>query len=54
MAKDAVGNETKIEIEMGGEHFSCNGLIVEAKNYLEVYTFETWTDKYIPTFHEGE
>ena len=39
---------------MGGEFFQCNGLIVEAPNYLEVYTFDKWTDKFVPVFHEGE
>lgn len=51
MAKDAVGSETKIEIEMGGEYFSCNGLIVEQLNYLEVYTFDKWADKFVPSFY---
>jgi hypothetical protein len=29
MAKDAVGSETVIKVEMGGEWFTIQGLIVE-------------------------
>jgi DNA topoisomerase III len=54
MAKDAVGNETKIEIQMAGEFFTCNGLIVEQLNYLEVYTFDKWAEKFIPSFYQGQ
>ena len=54
MAKDAIGNETTINVEMGGEHFLVKGLIVEELNFLEVYTFEQWADKFVPVFQEGE
>jgi DNA topoisomerase-3 len=54
MAKDAIGAETTIKVEMGGEWFTIQGLIVEQLNYLEVYNFEKWADKYIPAFSEGE
>lgn len=54
MAKDAVGNETQIKLEMGGEYFNCMGLVVEEYNFLEVYTFEKWTDKYVPKFQQGQ
>ena len=54
MAKDAVGNETKIRVEMGGELFTVDGLQVEQLNYLEVYTFDKWSDKYLPKFRENE
>jgi DNA topoisomerase IA len=29
LAKDAVGAETKIRVEMGGEFFTVDGLLVE-------------------------
>ena len=41
-------SKTTIKIDIGGEIFTCSGLVVEEKNYLEVYTFEKWTDKFIP------
>jgi DNA topoisomerase-3 len=29
ISKDAVGSETKIDVEMGGEKFTTRGLIIE-------------------------
>jgi DNA topoisomerase-3 len=54
VSKDAIGNETTIKISIGGENFSVSGLIIESLNYLEVYTFDHWTDKFVPVFSEGE
>mmetsp|Transcript_10587 Transcript_10587/g.17777 ORF Transcript_10587/g.17777 Transcript_10587/m.17777 type:complete len:256 (+) Transcript_10587:355-1122(+) len=54
MAKDAVGSETSIQVEMGGEEFSLSGLVVEQRNFLEIYSFDQWTDKFVPIFEENE
>ena len=54
LAKDAVGSETTVKVEMGGEQFHASGLIVEQPNYLEVYTFDKWSDRYIPRFQQAE
>jgi len=35
---------------MGGEYFSVTGLIVEELNWLEIYPYDKWTDKYVPPF----
>jgi DNA topoisomerase III len=42
VAKDAQGSETTIKVEMGGEQFSCYGILVEQLNWLEVFTYEKW------------
>jgi DNA topoisomerase-3 len=39
---------------MGGEEFSCTGVIVEQLNYLEVFHYEKWSDKELPSFSENE
>ncbi|CAG2175473.1 unnamed protein product [Oppiella nova] len=52
--KDAVGYETAIEISINEELFALNGLRVEEKNYLEIYTYDKWTDKDIPQFNQNE
>lgn len=39
---------------MGGEYFTCTGIIVEQMNWLEVFTFEKWSDCVLPTFTEGQ
>ena len=54
ISKDAVGSETTIKAEMGGEVFSCYGLIVEQLNWLEIFTFEKWQDSVLPKFTEGQ
>ena len=54
ISKDAVGSETTIQAEMGGEDFSCQGIIVEQLNWLEVFTYEKWQDTVLPKFTEGQ
>lgn len=51
---DAKGAETVVDMELGGERFTCKGLQILEKNYLDVYVYERWSDKNIPVFAEGE
>lgn len=53
-SRDAIGNETNVEIEIAGERFHCNGLVVVARNYLDVYPYDKWNSKSIPMFGEGD
>jgi len=39
---------------MGGEEFSCTGIIVEELNYLEVFHYEKWSDKELPSLTANE
>ena len=39
---------------MGGERFSASGLMVLARNYLDVYPWDKWHGSKIPVFVEGE
>lgn len=34
--------------------FNIAGLIILARNYLDVYPYDKWTGKEIPEFREGE
>lgn len=54
ISKDAVGSETTIKATMGGEFFTCQGIIVEQLNWLEIFTFEKWSDTVLPKFTEGQ
>jgi len=54
LSKDAVGQETKVEVEMGGEKFHTKGLVIEEHNWLEIFPFEKWSDTYLPKFKKGE
>ena len=54
LSPDAKGQETTIRVQMGEEFFRTKGLIVEDKGYLEIYTFDYWSNSYVPNFAEGE
>ncbi|KAG8849797.1 DNA topoisomerase [Tulasnella sp. 330] len=53
-SKDAEGFQTTVEVVCGGEQFKASGLAVLARNYLDVYLYDTWGDKSIPDFQEGQ
>lgn len=54
LSKDAEGKETTVEVDLGGEHFVATGLVIFARNYLEVYIYDKWNGKEIPGYQEGE
>eukprot|EP00727_Mastigamoeba_balamuthi_P009279 m51a1_g4974 putative dna topoisomerase iii (1265) ;mRNA; r:13124-18365 len=51
---DAVGQETSAALELGGERFHTAGLVVEQRNYLEVYPYERWAERDLPRLAAGE
>ncbi|KAI9597903.1 prokaryotic type I DNA topoisomerase [Syncephalis fuscata] len=53
-SEDARGRETRVEVDITGEVFWTKGLIVDAKNYLDVYPYEKWNTRLIPNFEQGE
>mmetsp|Transcript_16990 Transcript_16990/g.26183 ORF Transcript_16990/g.26183 Transcript_16990/m.26183 type:complete len:184 (+) Transcript_16990:1333-1884(+) len=54
MSKDAFGDRTSIEMEVGGHTFSAEGLEVTSPNYLEIYPYEPWKSVEVPEMEEGE
>lgn len=54
VSKDAVGLETVVTIDMNGEEFSANGLLILELNYLEVYPYFKWNAKEIPQYQMNE
>ena len=50
LSLDAVGSETMINVVMGGEGFHCKGIIIEKRNWLEVFHFEKWQETVLPSF----
>jgi DNA topoisomerase-3 len=48
------GLSTNVDIEVAGERFSTSGLVILARNYLEVYPYDKWADSYLPNFQQGE
>ncbi|KAH6850274.1 DNA topoisomerase [Chaetomium sp. MPI-CAGE-AT-0009] len=54
-SEDAVGMATDVEVAYGDEAFSAHGVIVLARNYLDVYPYENWTGTaQLPRFTVGE
>lgn len=54
-SEDAKGESTMVEIEYGDESFHANGLIVRARNYLEVYPYDKWeSSQRLPAYTVGE
>ncbi|KAK8951975.1 hypothetical protein KSP39_PZI003183 [Platanthera zijinensis] len=54
VSQPAIGAGTTVEIDIAGEQFSATGLVIIAKNYLDVYRFESWGGVVIPTYTTGQ
>ncbi|XP_068646576.1 DNA topoisomerase 3-alpha [Aristolochia californica] len=54
VSKPAIGAETTVEIDIAGESFTATGRVIIAKNYLEVYRFESWGGSTIPNYALGQ
>ncbi|KAM9695205.1 DNA topoisomerase 3-alpha isoform 2-T2 [Trichechus inunguis] len=52
-SQNAQGQETTVEIDIAQERFLANGLMVLARNYLDVYPYDHWSDKTIPIYERG-
>ncbi len=54
-SKAAVGHETSVCANIGGEGFKASGLMISERNWLDAYTpWERWGEKSIPLFHQGQ
>lgn len=52
---DAKGQATDIDIQYGDEIFGAHGVVVLARNYLDVYPYENWTNSTtLPKFNLHE
>lgn len=45
MSQDALGQETVVDIDIAQEQFSASGLMIIARNYLDVYPYDKWNAK---------
>lgn len=54
ISQDAIGFETKVNIEINGEKFHASGLVILERNYLDVYPYTTWSNKEMPEFRQNE
>lgn len=46
-SQDAQGQETAVEIDIAQERFVAHGLVILARNFLDVYPYDRWGDKVI-------
>lgn len=53
-SKDAKGQQTTVKLNYGDEYFTCTGLIVLERNFLDVYPYIKWESNEIPQFNQGE
>ncbi|TMS15658.1 DNA topoisomerase 3-alpha [Larimichthys crocea] len=53
VSQDALGQETTVDIDIARETFSTSGLMVIARNYLDVYPYDKWNTKLIPVYEQG-
>ena len=53
-SQDACGSGVDLEVAIGHERFTTNGLAIEEKNYLDVYIYDKWTNKSVPDLREGD
>ncbi|XP_074647309.1 DNA topoisomerase 3-alpha-like [Tubulanus polymorphus] len=53
-SQDAQGMETTVDIDIADEKFTASGLMIIARNYLEVYPYDKWNAKVIPNFERGQ
>lgn len=52
-SQDAQGQETTVEIDIAAERFVAHGLMIIARNYLDVYPYDKWNTKVIPVYEMG-
>ncbi|XP_043945526.1 DNA topoisomerase 3-alpha isoform X2 [Protopterus annectens] len=52
-SQDAQGQETTVEIDIAKERFVVHGLMIIARNYLDVYPYDKWNSKIIPVYEVG-
>ncbi|BBM97047.1 DNA topoisomerase III [Marchantia polymorpha subsp. ruderalis] len=54
VSQPAIGYKSTASIDIAGETFTATGLMITAKNYLEVYIYDSWGTSTLPTFEIGQ
>ncbi|CEG40110.1 dna topoisomerase [Plasmopara halstedii] len=52
-SRDAKGSQTHVVMKILEESFTASGLMVEERNYLEIYKYEKWNASAIPVYQRG-
>ncbi|KAJ1725743.1 DNA topoisomerase 3-alpha [Coemansia erecta] len=51
---NAKGQATEVDVSVGGERFSTAGLMITQRNYLDIYTFDRWSESTVPVYQQGQ
>ena len=54
LSRDATGFETTCKIEVAEEEFTAKGLLISDRGYLEIYPYDKWSDKTLPSYRFNE
>uniref|UniRef100_K3WHB4 DNA topoisomerase n=1 Tax=Globisporangium ultimum (strain ATCC 200006 / CBS 805.95 / DAOM BR144) TaxID=431595 RepID=K3WHB4_GLOUD len=53
-SKDAKGHQTNVQMRIVDERFTASGLMIEERNYLDIYKYEKWNASAIPVYQQGD
>ncbi|KAJ2525454.1 DNA topoisomerase 3-alpha [Coemansia sp. RSA 2049] len=54
-SENAKGQATEVEaVVAGAEQFSTKGLMIVARNYLDIYPYDRWSESTVPVYTQGE
>ncbi|KAJ1957343.1 DNA topoisomerase 3-alpha [Linderina pennispora] len=51
---NAKGQATEVDAELAHERFFTNGLMILARNYLDIYPYERWSESTVPVYRQGD
>ncbi|KDO34566.1 hypothetical protein SPRG_00629 [Saprolegnia parasitica CBS 223.65] len=51
---DARGSQTNVTMTLASETFTASGLMILARNYLDIYVYEKWAATVIPVYERGD
>ncbi|KAJ2321239.1 DNA topoisomerase 3-alpha, partial [Coemansia sp. RSA 2702] len=51
---NAKGHATEVEVEVARERFHTKGLMIIARNYLDIYPYDRWAESTVPVYAEGD
>ncbi|KAJ1988705.1 DNA topoisomerase 3-alpha [Coemansia sp. RSA 1358] len=53
-SENAKGQATEVDAMVAGELFSTKGLMIIARNYLDIYPFDRWAESTVPVYTQGD
>ncbi|KAJ2140759.1 DNA topoisomerase 3-alpha [Coemansia sp. RSA 564] len=51
---NAKGHATEVEVQVARERFHTKGLMIIARNYLDIYPYDRWAESTVPVYSEGD